>query len=279
MRIILVPDPHLSPRAPDFNANWAVARDRILRQGADAIIHLGDVTADGVVHPEELAFAGRSLADLAMRLVPGNHDVGDPAAGGGEHPLSRARLSAFDDLFGGGSWCFSRDGWRCIGLNAQLLGSGLPEEERQFSWLANLTAQSDERLALFLHKPLFRSGWDDGEGPPRYVPAAARARLRALLPPERLGLVASGHVHQARRLRCGEALHVWAPSTSFCIPDAMQEGIGEKIVGLTLLELGDGDAAVCFPQPPGMIRHNLVEYEAVYPQLGSLAQSLRHARL
>lgn len=270
MKIILVTDTHLSPRAPAFNANWAAARRWIAAEKAGAIVHLGDITADGADHPGELAFARRHFAGLdpAPHFVPGNHDIGD----------GPQRLAAYETHFGVCPWQFHVAGWLCIGLNTQLFGSGA--EEEQFAFLSAALAASPGRVALFLHKPLFRDGWDDADAHPgRYVPRAARLRLKAMLPPGRLGLVASGHVHQARRLELDGAAHVWVPSTSFCIPDAVQEPLGRKMVGLAVLELGRDGVSSAFVAPEGMIRHNLMEYDTVYPQLRSLDPALRRARL
>ena len=56
--------------------------------------------------------------------------------------------------------------------------------------------------------------------------------------------------------------HVWMPSTAFVLPDAMQSRVGEKIVGLGVLELredDDGTARVDVWCPDGVTRHDLTE--------------------
>lgn len=280
MKIILVSDTHLSARAPAFNANWEAGKRWIVSQKADAIVHLGDITADAIVYPEELAFAAQSFGDMSIHLVPGNHDVGDqPIAGKMEYQFDPVRLAQYQDVFGPSSWWFRKKRWLFIGLNAQLLGSDSHLEEQQFAWLSRLVECGDERLALFLHKPLFRDNWSEKEVGSRYISPAARDRLKAILPRERLALVASGHVHQARRMEKDDTLHVWVPSTSFCIPDVVQEPIGEKIVGLAVLELDRSGASVTFVEPEGMIRHNLMKQETVYPQLRDFDPALRNAIL
>lgn len=284
MKIALVSDTHLSARAPQLNANWDCALGWIGQQDFDAVIHLGDITADAVTHSEELAFARKACAPLDDRthFLPGNHDIGDnPAAPGlrAEHPFSDENLSLYHDVFGAGRWQFAAGYWHCIGLNAQLFGTGTGAEVEQEQWLESIVACERGPLALFLHKPLFRDGWDDQEIHGRYVPYAARRRLKAILPSERLRLVVSGHAHQARRVNCEGVAHVWMPSTSFCIPDALQERLGEKIVGVATLEL-DGDlASLLYSTPPGMIRHNLMELGSLYPQLEKLDPMLRNAIL
>jgi hypothetical protein len=69
------------------------------------------------------------------------------------------------------------------------------------------------------------------------VAVAPRRRLFSVLASRDLRYVASGHAHQARRLQADGIEHVWTLSTAYCFPDAMQERIGEKIVGVVTVEL------------------------------------------
>jgi 3',5'-cyclic AMP phosphodiesterase CpdA len=284
VKIALVSDTHLSARAPRLNANWDCALDWIARRDFDAVIHLGDITADAVHDPRELAFARKAFSPIEdrIRFLPGNHDVGDnPAAPGAatEYPLSLERLGQYHDVFGAGCWWFAAGHWRCIGLNAQLFGTGTDAEGEQEQWLESVVARASEPLALFLHKPLFRDGWEEHEVHSRYVPRAVRQRLKAILPAGGLRLVVSGHAHQARRVACEGAAHVWMPSTSFCIPDVLQEKLGEKIVGVAALELSGERASLHYSTPPGMIRHNLMELGSLYPQVDRFDPKLRNATL
>lgn len=284
MKIALVSDTHLSARAPQVNANWGCALDWIRRQNFEAVIHLGDITADAIRDPGELAFARKAFAPIDDRIyfLPGNHDVGDnPAAPGArvEYPLDQERLSQYHDVFGTGCWRFAPGRWLCIGLNAQLFGTGTGAEDQQEQWLENVVAHEGGPLALFLHKPLFRDSWDEHEVHSRYVPRAVRQRLKAILPAGRLRLVVSGHAHQARQVACEGTAHFWMPSTSFCIPDALQERLGEKIVGVAALELSGDRASLHYSTPPGMIRHNLMKLGNLYPQVDRLDPMLRNAPL
>ncbi len=284
MKIALVSDTHLSARAPQFNANWDRALDWITARQFGAVIHLGDITADAALHPEELRFAKGRFDPLgdAVRFLPGNHDIGDnPATVGSfpEHPLDLQRVKQYHDVFGADCWWFRAQHWQCVGINAQLYGTGTDLEAQQDRWLQDVVARDDGPLALFLHKPLFRDGWADSEVHGRYVPPAARQRLQAILPSKRLKLVVSGHAHQARRIDCDGAAHIWMPSTAFCIPDALQERLGQKIVGLAVLDLTGGEADLQYFIPPGMICHNLLEIQNLYPKLDQLDPTIRHATL
>jgi hypothetical protein len=52
-------------------------------------------------------------------------------------------------------------------------------------------------------------------------------------------------------------LGVWMPSAGFVLPDDMQARIGEKVVGIGLLELNAGSMGFDLWCPDGMNRHDL----------------------
>lgn len=271
LKIILLSDTHVAPRAPAFNANVSAILEWLRTSPADLVVHLGDITADGVIHGDELEFAARLFEPVAPPLyfLPGNHDIGDNPAGPqrpADPPLDPARLSEYRNVLGSDWWSIQRGGWQIIGLNALLFGTGDVEEQRQFQWLQAQLAQSHAPLGVLLHKPLFRNGPEDREIHDRYVPWAARERLLHSLRTRDLRFVISGHAHQARRARIGEVEHIWLPSTAFCIPDVLQEPIGEKMVGVGVLDL---DSATTyrfgFFVPPGVLNHNLLDHPEVYP--------------
>lgn len=279
MRIVLVSDTHLTPRAAAFAENWAAAAAWIDRSGPDLVVNLGDITADGVGDPTELDAASTTFAGLGrpMRFLAGNHDIGDNPLETGpssDHPLDLERLAHYRRAFGPDWWSFEHGPWQVVGLNAQLFATGIDEEEAQFAWLDERLRQCRGPLGVLLHKPLFRHGPDDTEAHIRYVPAGARRRLLTLLAQRDLRFVISGHAHQARRLHVGGVEHVWAPSTAYCIPDAMQERIGEKRVGVLTLELTEMRHRVELVTPDGLVRHNLVDHPEVYPQLVAIKARL-----
>lgn len=80
----------------------------------------------------------------------------------------------------------------------------------------------------------------------------------------------SGHVHQARRVEVSGVTHVWMPSTAFCIPDSIQERLGEKRVAAGLLELRPDGFEFTYVTPVGLVRHNLLDHPEVYPQVTGL---------
>ena len=143
-------------------------------------------------------------------------------------------------------------------------------------WLGAVLARQPDAcpVGIFLHKPLFRQQHQEADSNDRYVPKQAREQLLAILQPYNVRFVISGHTHQYRRLQLQGVEHIWVPSTSFCIPDAVQEPIGQKIVGVMLLSLDGNSHQAHVINIAGMQRHNLLDQSAVYPQLTGLKQKL-----
>src|SRR5262249_26771059 len=128
MKIAIVADSHLAPHADACNRNWDAVGAFVRESNADLTIHLGDITVDGLGHPEQFehALALSSNWSTATRYLPGNHDIGDNPPGpgvGAKHPLELARIGAFRAHFGPDYWVFEAEGWLVVGLNAQLFGT------------------------------------------------------------------------------------------------------------------------------------------------------------
>ena len=140
MRAILVSDTHLSPDAPEADANWASVVRYVAEAAPDLVIHLGDLSMDGARKAADLDYARRQLDLLPVpwHVVPGNHDVGDnpwPGAPDGAS-VSDERRRRWLDVVGADYWTLTTGGWMLLAINAQLAGSGLEAEAAQWSWLA-----------------------------------------------------------------------------------------------------------------------------------------------
>lgn len=218
MRIVQLSDTHLSHRGGVTTENFrrlATFVDEILRP--DLVVHTGDVVA---LSPDEEADRAASLRTLSLlrtplRVLPGNHDVGEP---GGEPwmglAVTRDRVSAHRAAFGPDRFAVALGGWSVVGLNSELLGSGLPEEEEQWSWLAEVLAEPrGGQILVFLHKPLWAPR--PAAHPGRSILEEARHRLLSLAGASAIRAVGSGHLHRYRRRVRPELLEVWAPSTGF----------------------------------------------------------------
>jgi hypothetical protein len=109
--------------------------------------------------------------------------------------VSAARLAGWRASFGADRFALPLGEWSLIGVNAQLLGTGLPEEAEAWAWLEEVVQEADGRpVALFTHKPLFWRGPADGDDG-NHWPSACRERLRGMLGRGRLRLAVSGHLH------------------------------------------------------------------------------------
>jgi hypothetical protein len=191
-----------------------------------------------------------------MHCVPGNHDMGD---GSGEMPLDTRLLGAYQDVFGPDHWAIKVGHWKLLGINAQLLGGGSAQEQALWRWIedqAGMTAPN-AHTALFLHRPLLRQKAGERARKGRYVPIDATERLLNGPLKSTLRLVVSGHTHQYLDMTVNGVRHVWMPSTAFILPDDLQLRIGEKLVGIGLLDLEDGNARFDLWCPDGMMRHDV----------------------
>lgn len=262
-RVLVVSDSHLSQRTPEAIRNWraiaAYARDT----RPDLIVHCGDITANAPDHPEDLLVAQRELGLAGSRVstVAGNHDVGD-APYPGIDPDWRIRpehLVAYTTELGLDRWSLDVPGWRLIGINAQVFGSGLREEGEQWRWLDTVVPRH-RRVALFVHRPLVAPPGSDDTNPGRYVLPAARERLLAILAARPGSVAVSGHVHQFADHEAEGVRHVWTPSTWAVLPDRVQPLLGSKTVGAIDLGLAeDGTVTVDLRTPPGVTQQTLID--------------------
>jgi 3',5'-cyclic AMP phosphodiesterase CpdA len=261
-RLTQISDPHLARNRPTLTENFHRVSEHIDSTRPDLVINSGDLAFDGPDHRDDLEFARTLHAALPVdcRTLPGNHDIGDNPTKVGpapSQPVTEGSQQAFLSIFGEDRWRFEAAGWCFIGLNSQVMNTGLAREAEQFDWLASqLSALGGKPLALFLHKPLYLNAPDDPELPAtaiRYVPQPARAGLVEMLRTVDLRLVASGHLHQRRDFTRGHVRHVWAPSSGFIIPDRLQEVIGVKEVGLVEYRFQSDGFEVRHIKAPGQI--------------------------
>lgn len=268
-RLLVASDTHLAPGAPEADANW----DAVVRFAEDwrpeLVVHLGDLSRDGMNEPTQLAYASRRLAALPSPWVaiPGNHDVGDNAKGsphtsdGSPADVNGERLDRWRGAIGRDWWSHPVGTWTLVGLNAQILDATQEEKEdeaAQWAWLSEeLDALDDGPVVLLSHKPISAGDDELAVSGYRFVPPTARRRLAAMLHHRRVLLVLSGHVHQFRELALEGRRHVWAPTTWAVLPEESLT-VGVKRCGCLLVELDDGgEGRVEFVQPPGLAQLTL----------------------
>ncbi len=266
LRVVVVSDSHLSPRAPEAAGNWSAVTRYVDDVRPDLVVHVGDLSLDGQHDPEDLRHARRELDRLGSPwvAVPGNHDIGDnPVVGADPDEVATAdRRSRWLRVVGDDYWSVGLAGWRLLGLDAQLFGTGLDAEGEQWDFVqAELGRPA--RSILITHKPLTATAGELAAAPPyRFVPAPGRDRLAGLLDGGGVEVVVSGHVHQYRSFGHGAQRHVWAPTSWAVLPEAMQASIGAKRCGILALELPDdagAEAAVELVEPDGLAQLTLAE--------------------
>lgn len=269
MRIIQISDTHLSPGKRHFADNWAPLAVWIAGQRADLVIHTGDVTVDGADVEDDMRYAAEMMRRLGIRFraVPGNHDVGD--ARHQRQPVSDDRLARWRAHFGPDRWAEDVGGFRLIGLDAMLLGSGHPEEAAQAGWLeAVMSNAGSRRVAWFLHRPLFLDSPDEGDTGYWSVKPQPRARLLQLVRRHAVALVASGHLHKAHQTALNGVRYLWAPASSFLVGPEIQPAMpGEKRLGAVRYELDGAQLEAEIIDVPGLAAHWIDDVmDEVYPR-------------
>ena len=255
--IVVLSDIHLSPTHGFFWQNWCVARDFAEAAKADAVIVNGDLAINGPDSDAEIAFAATALKNMRtpVMALPGNHDVGDePPGQDSDQIIDEDRLTRWDSSFATDRWALDAGGWRLVGVNAQLFGSGLAREHAQDHWLDAQLSTAGRRTALFLHKPLFLgSPADDVVSPASMVPSA-RTRLLDKLNRSDVRLIVSGHLHQHRDRTFGGQRHLWVSAVAFAAPQAHG---GDGRCGVTVLDFSQGNVEVTIERPRGLVSHDL----------------------
>jgi alkaline phosphatase D len=240
LRILQVTDTHLSPRNTLFRDNVALIRQAAAADPPDLVMHTGDLSLDGADREADLTFAA-GLHDAYPRpimFLPGNHDIGSETRLSANQPVDDERMARWQRHLGAGRGVVDLPGWRVIGLNSEVMGTGHAEEAAQQAFIIDSAAGTgDRRIALFLHKPPFLHAPDEAAWNPWSVPPEARAQLAPLLDHPGLRLVASGHLHLHHETRRGRVAHVWAPSLSFTVGEDFQPGLPGARIGAALLHL------------------------------------------
>ncbi len=271
LTVLQVSDAHLSPRNTLFRENLALVAAWSEAMRPDLVIATGDLSLDGADHEEDLELAARLLRAFPAPLlaVPGNHDVGSHARTMPHQPVDALRLARFRRIVGEDWWLRDLPGWRLVGLNTEIMGTGLPEEVAQASFIAEAVAGLGERhLAVFQHKPCFVEDPSDPTFDYWSVPPHARGDLAPVLDHPALRLVASGHLHLHHATSHGQATLAWAPALAFVVEEALQDGLpGHRRCGAMVHRLAtDGSVMSEVLTPDGTMTRWLGDIRAeTYP--------------
>lgn len=246
MTIVQISDLHLDPENADHAASMAAVRERVTEIAPQFVVLTGDLTEDGFCRDGLFEGVRDHLERFSAPVltIPGNHDVGDRR--GSRNEIEAGRLARWNGVFERDFFGVEQDGWSLLGINSQLLGSGMAEERRQFEWLDERLDQSGRdgrQVALFLHAAPFVLDPDESlSGPSRYwgFDSKSRRALMSRIDRPEVRLVSNGHLHWYRAFERNDTLHVWCPSTRFIVDDAIFPR-GGRTLGLVRYELtGDG---------------------------------------
>jgi 3',5'-cyclic AMP phosphodiesterase CpdA len=267
LHIVQVSDTHLSRSRAYFQDNWEVFLDCMRTERPDFIFVTGDMCLNGPKDPEDLAYARTQMERLPApwRAIPGNHDIGDvPPDPRLKGPITTARRTRYRRQFGPDFWVEDLGVWRFIGLNAQLMDSGLAAEKPQMALLRDALQEADGRaIALLIHKPLFHRSADETGRSLSALWPRSRKRLLSLCKQYRVKLVASGHRHCYRSTRHGTTRLVWAPATSFIDTRKGAEGVRTtRRVGYIRYQFNKSDFSHELVEPPLFINHDMRNWMA-----------------
>lgn len=265
MKIAVLSDPHIGSTNPVFVPNWEKIVQHVnALDDIDLIVILGDLTLLGSEKQEDLHF-GRKALDALNRpwlALPGNHDVGDISRES-HQPADTGRLSAWKALYGPAHWqSDALAGWRLVGLNSQIIGTGLPEEAMQWQALeAALATCGIRKPVLFTHMPLFLEAWEEADRPAWALMGDGRRRLRHLIEAHQIRAVVTGHMHRVVQLDLPESRFIWCAASSFLTYDtSMPSQPGAALLGLTILTLDDAGIGAEFIEIDGLMVSRIEDY-------------------
>ncbi|MFT5445105.1 MAG: 3',5'-cyclic AMP phosphodiesterase CpdA [Gammaproteobacteria bacterium] len=220
--VLQISDAHLSRSHAYFQDNFDACVEYIAQIQPDLVVVSGDLTFNGPDVADDIAFGREQLGRIECPWVaiPGNHDVGEPGANPRlGQSIDPTRLGRWQEHFGDDRFCIDLGGWRLLGINSELLGSGLDAESEQWDFFDTALAGAAGRdIGFFLHKPMFIDDADSLQQSPKCVYPESRQRLLQALSTAPVRFVASGHVHCYHHSTYQGLDIVWSPPTAFVDP-------------------------------------------------------------
>jgi 3',5'-cyclic AMP phosphodiesterase CpdA len=241
MRVVHITDTHLSHlggvTTRNFEAVVAFVNGVIK---PDLVINTGDVV---MLSPDsdldrEAARVLHEGFEAPLRVIAGNHDVGEV----GENAwmgiqVSDERVAAFSESFGPSRFAEVYDGFAIVGINSEVLSSGLDAEVEQWEWLETLVPELDRRSVLLCsHKPLW-SPFGEVPGHAIAINNADRLRLLSLFADAPVEIAASGHLHRYIKGETDSITTISAPSTAFLASSEALVGPGLQQLGIVEYEI------------------------------------------
>ena len=247
MKIIHLSDTHLSGTHPVFHLNWSFLSEKIASIKPDLVVHTGDVVLHDPDSLEDLEFAKTCLDNLKVDyiVVPGNHDIGDNDIVGDwlKHEpkvCSEIRRERWKSVFGDDFWMRTFGDYQFLGLNSQLIGSGLEAEHQQKEMIDKaMDSDASERSNTIVvsHKPLYSK--EDGADRALFsIPEAESLMLEEKFTKKEINLMLSGHLHRYQVIDRDGLTRIWGASTAFVHTHPPRTGLAK--VGFVVVELSGG---------------------------------------
>lgn len=249
VRIVFIADTHMTPDWDASSINLWIAADMIRAARADRLVHLGDVGFTDLQAADlRLAKAVCEGFDAPLRVVPGNHDVGEPAT---PEALARGDLTgqplatlenahAFYDVFHPLPMREDLGDTTLLLIDGQQLGSGSEFEDATMALVAEIPRMPARTILIAAHKTLGivrpeldRPGWTLTNAVSEQILAALGLRR----PDQRIYFF-SGHFHRWQRYRCEGIEFVWVPALSFITPHrSLTDRGGSPVPGFVEVEI------------------------------------------
>ena len=223
---------------PAVNRRWAAIKKQMAGEGAQLLLHGGDLTRDGAYHEYEYQQAREDLDTLPLpvHVIPGNMDVGNKHASSNgaktkwealglgwddrELNVTERRLDLFGRYFGPIHWSFVQADVRFTGFYSAVAGSGLPHERHLWRLLERLPSLPPTKyhVAVMHYWPFMEQPdepeWDltrADEYDNWYfsVSEPHRGRLWQLLRDAGVDVLFCGHVHTRRPVQVVDGIRVY----------------------------------------------------------------------
>ncbi|MDA8034277.1 MAG: metallophosphoesterase [Actinomycetota bacterium] len=277
MHVVQISDTHLSHLGGVTTDNFVRLVDHlnaVVRP--DLVVNTGDVVMLSPDLDEDRSVA-RALHDrlaAPVRVLPGNHDVGEV----GEEAwmgivVTDQRVEAFEAAFGPSRFVELVGDLALVGINSEILSSGLACEGEQWQWLDETAARlAHHPVLLFSHKPLW-SPFGDVPGHTVAIAKDDRERILELFSASPVTVSASGHLHRYLNGTTDGVLTVSAPSTAFLAAAGGDPRPGLQQLGYVEL-LVDGSAVrASYRSVPGLVELGAFDLPEVVATKARLEQA------
>lgn len=202
---VQVSDPHLGFR-PAADERFAEMVAQINRLKPDFVALTGDLTYGLTQHHQAAIDSGLAAFQPPVKLIPGNHDVGD-----------RHSLETYRQKYGRDYYVFTHNNCDFIFLDSMTLDAQTPyflgkdsryakEAQDQWAWLEKMLAAcraaGRQHIFLLLHIPPFVND-QEGGGKLACMSPAGRTRLLELAGKYGVQVILAGHIHRTVEVRAG----------------------------------------------------------------------------